>query len=327
MNATDSGFDLAGLCVDVAPQRPRGATSVNIIDKVSLRPVRSRTTAIVGESGCGKSLMALALMGLVDAPLQVRSGTLRVGDRTFALSDKDAVRPLRGDQLAMVFQEPMSALNPVFTIGEQIVEAIVTHAEVGAAAARVDAVGWLKRVGLPDPQRAVDKFPHELSGGMKQRAMIAMALAPKPDVLIADEPTTALDVTVQGQVLRLLGSLQAEIGLTVLLITHDLALVARHAQHVAIMYAGRIVETASVRQLFANPQHPYTRALLKCMPARARRGEPLATISGAVPNPNGFVAGCRFAPRCEFVTEACATVPPASQVEDEHLVYCWNVGL
>ena len=297
---------------------------MNVIDDVALSLTPGKTLALVGESGCGKSLLSLALLGLVDRPGRVTAGELEFAGSRFELSEQDTLAPLRGARAGMVFQEPMSALNPVFTVGAQIAENLEIHGRIGEHDARGLAIDWLRRVGLPDPQQAYDAFPHQLSGGMKQRVMIAMTLAAEPEVLFADEPTTALDATVQGQILTLLRTLQRERNLAMLLVTHDLGLVHRYADDVAIMYAGQIVEVAPVPDLLSTPRHPYTQALLACRPGRAEPGAPLATIAGAVPRPQNFVSGCRFAPRCDRRLAYCETNRPRWQsLTQEHGVACW----
>ena len=296
----------------------------NVIDGATLSLRRGKTLALVGESGCGKSLLTLALMGLVDRPGRVTAGVLEFAGTSYNLSDQSSLAPLRGARAGMVFQEPMSALNPVFTVGAQIAENLDAHELAQEHVVRGLAVEWLRRVGLPDPERAYDMYPRELSGGMKQRAMIAMALAAEPEVLFADEPTTALDATVQGQILMLLRTLQRERNLAMLLVTHDLGLVRQYADEVGIMYAGQIVEVATVQALLAAPQHPYTQALLACRPGAAAPGAELPTIAGAVPRPQNFVAGCRFAPRCAQRLERCEHERPRWQaLADERGAACW----
>jgi oligopeptide/dipeptide ABC transporter ATP-binding protein len=296
----------------------------NVIDGANLSLTCGRTLALVGESGCGKSLLTLALMGLIERPGRVTGGTLAFAGTSYNLGVQASLAPLRGVRAGMVFQEPMSALNPVFTVGAQIAENLDEHGLAQADGLRDLAVNWLRRVGLPDPQRAYAMYPHQLSGGMKQRVMIAMALAAEPQVLFADEPTTALDATVQGQILRLLRTLQRERNLAMLLVTHDLGLVRQYADEVAIMYAGQIVEVASVAALLSAPRHPYTQALLACRPGAGEPGAKLPTIAGAVPRPQNFVAGCRFAPRCAERLARCQHERPRWQaVAHQHGAACW----
>ena len=269
------------------------------VDGVSFRLQRGRTLGLVGESGCGKSVTALSILRLVPSPPgRIASGRILFEGRDLLGLSEEEIRRVRGNRIAMVFQEPMSSLNPVFTIGSQIVEAIVLHQKTSKAEARKRTVELLRRVRIPAPAQRIDAYPHQLSGGMKQRAMIAMALACDPDLLIADEPTTALDVTVEAQILELLKELQGDLGMSVLLITHDMGVVAETTDEVAIMYAGEIVESASTRALFARPLHPYTIGLFRSLPRLEARGRRLAAIPGTVPSPLRFPSGCRFHPRC-----------------------------
>jgi len=283
---------------------------VRAIDGLSLAIERGETFALVGESGCGKSMTALALMRLLPENGRVLGGDVALdGTDTLALSER-AMRAIRGGRVGMIFQEPATSLNPVMKVGDQIVEAIETHTELRGAAARAKAVDWLRRVGIPDPERRVDDYPFRMSGGQKQRVMIAMTLATEPDYLIADEPTTALDVTIQKQILDLLRELQREQGMGLLLITHDLGVVAGMAQTVALMYAGQIIEVAPADEFFRAPKHPYAQALLRALPNMARQGEPLAAIAGSVPPLTERFAGCRFAPRCSRALPECSGTPP-----------------
>ncbi len=291
------------------PGRP---AAVRVVRDVSFTVGRGEMVGLVGESGCGKTLTALALLGLVPEPGRVVAGRARLGgDDLLALSEAER-RRFRGGRVAMVFQEPMTALDPVYTIGFQIAEAVRAHRPVGARPARREAERLLAQVAVDDPVRCLDAYPHQLSGGQRQRALIAMALAGGPELLLADEPTSALDVTVQGQVLELLARLRAELGLAVLLISHDLAAVERSCERVVVMYAGEVVEEAPAEELFAAPAHPYTQALLAALPrlGRARSGEPLPTLPGRVPDPAALPAGCPFHPRCPAVLEVCRRLPP-----------------
>jgi peptide/nickel transport system ATP-binding protein len=302
---------------------------VRAIDGLSLAIQRGETFALVGESGCGKSMTALALMRLLPENGRVTSGDVRL-DRDDLLALPEAgMRAVRGGRIGMIFQEPSTSLNPVMKIGAQIVEAIEAHTALRGAAARAKAVEWLRRVGIPEPERRIDDYPFRMSGGQKQRVMIAMTLATEPDFLVADEPTTALDVTIQAQVLDLLKDLQKEQGLGMLLITHDLAVVAGMAHRVALMYAGQIIEVAKAEDFFANPKHPYARALLRALPDARRRGQALQAIPGTVPVLTQQFAGCRFAPRCDRVMAHCASVAPElteiygrEQAGDLHSVRC-----
>jgi oligopeptide/dipeptide ABC transporter ATP-binding protein len=288
----------------------------------SLAIAPGETLALVGESGSGKSVTALALLRLVAPPGRIVSGEIRFGGRDVLALEPAELQAFRGRDVGMIFQEPMTSLNPVFRIGDQIGEVLRVHRRAGAAEARRAAVELLARVRMPDPERRAVQYPHELSGGMKQRAMIAMALACGPALLVADEPTTALDVTIQAQILELLRSLQRETGMAVLLITHSLGVVARFAQRVAVMYAGEIVEEAPVRDLFAAPAHPYTRALLRALPRPGARGK-LAAIEGTVPAPQDLPPGCAFAARGPEALARCAGEPPPVVPVDGRPVRCW----
>jgi peptide/nickel transport system ATP-binding protein len=296
---------------------------VRAIDGLCLSLARGETFALVGESGCGKSMTALALMRLLPDNGRVSGGALRLdGENLFALPES-RMREVRGGRLAMIFQEPSTSLNPVMRVGDQIVEAIEAHTALRGAAARAKAIEWLARVGIPEPARRIDDYPFRLSGGQKQRVMIAIALAAEPDYLIADEPTTALDVTIQAQILDLLRDLQREHQLGVLLITHDLAVVSGMAHRVALMYAGQIIEVAPAAEFFAAPKHPYARMLLQALPDAARRGQPLAAIAGTVPPLWMDFAGCRFAPRCDRAMVHCAGLPAdLAEVATGHQVRC-----
>jgi len=283
---------------------------VKAIDGLRLTIARGETFALVGESGCGKSMTALALMRLLPDNGRVTQGSLHVeGEDVFALPES-RMRSVRGGKIGMIFQEPSTSLNPVKRVGEQIVEAIEAHTELRGAAAREKAIQWLGKVGIPEPARRIDEYPFRLSGGQKQRVMIAMTLAAEPDFLIADEPTTALDVTIQAQILDLLKQLQSEQGMGLLLITHDLAVVAGMAHRVALMYAGQIIEEATSQEFFRSPKHPYARLLLRALPDADKRGGRLAAIPGTVPPLWQDFTGCRFAPRCDRVMPECHTTLP-----------------
>ena len=306
---------------------------LNAVDGVSFSVERGETLAIVGESGCGKTVTALSLMRLVpDPPGRIVAGQVALdGVDLLALSEQ-AMQRLRGKDISMIFQEPMSSLNPVMTIGKQIAEVLLLHEGLGRSAARRRAVEMLRMVRIPDPEQRANEYPHQLSGGMRQRAMIAMALACTPKVLIADEPTTALDVTIQAQILDLILDLQHNLGTAVILITHDLGVVAETAQRVIVMYAGRKVEEAPVDELFARPQHPYTRGLMASIPRLTlMRGESdrpdgrLMEIPGMVPPLTDLPAGCAFAPRCAFADDRCRKQsPPYEQKRPAHWASCWN---
>jgi oligopeptide/dipeptide ABC transporter ATP-binding protein len=294
-----------------------------VVAGVSFALQAGETLCLVGESGCGKSVTALALMGL----LPKGAASIRARRLDFAGSDLRALGPrrmadLRGDRMAMIFQEPMTSLNPVFTIGEQITETIRRHRGSDAATARNRAAEMLGRVGIPAARRRLDDYPHQLSGGMRQRVMIAMALANDPAVLIADEPTTALDTTIQAQILRLIRDLQRESGTAVLLITHDLGVVAEVATEVAVMYAGKIVEAGPVAAVFDDPQHPYTIGLMSSLPALATPHRRLTTIPGLVPTVDTMPGGCRFSTRCPFAAPVCAEEPPLAEITPGHRAAC-----
>jgi peptide/nickel transport system ATP-binding protein len=284
---------------------------VKAIDGLSLSIRRGETFALVGESGCGKSMTALALMRLLPDNGNVTHGHVRLEGQDVLGLPESGMRAIRGGRIGMIFQEPSTSLNPVMRVGDQIVEAIETHTPLRGAAARAKAIEWLGKVGIPEPARRIDDYPFRLSGGQKQRVMIAMTLASEPDFLIADEPTTALDVTIQAQILELLKQLQKEQGMGLLLITHDLAVVSGMAHRVALMYAGQIIEVAEASEFFAAPKHPYARLLLRALPDANKRGVALAAIAGTVPALSQNFEGCRFAPRCDRVFEACAVTPPA----------------
>jgi peptide/nickel transport system ATP-binding protein len=287
----------------------RGQTT-HAVDCLDLTVRRGQTLGLVGESGCGKSVTALAIMGLLPKGSAEVSGRIRF-DRTDLLTLPDReMRDLRGDRLAMIFQEPMTSLNPMYSIGEQIAETLIRHRGLSRQKARARTIELLRQVEIPSPEERVDDYPHRLSGGMRQRAMIALALACDPALLIADEPTTALDVTIQAQILDLMRDLKASTGAAIILITHDLGVVAEVCDEVAVMYAGEIVERAPVDVLFATPQHPYTIGLLGSMPRLDSSDAELAAIDGMVPDMAALPPGCRFAPRCPFVREICMRAPP-----------------
>ena len=295
---------------------------VRAIDGLSLAIRRGETFALVGESGCGKSMTALALMRLLPENGGITDGRIEIEGTDVLALPESSMRAVRGGRIGMIFQEPATSLNPVMRVGAQIVEAIESHTDLRGAAARAKAIEWLQRVGIPEPERRIDDYPFRLSGGQKQRVMIAMTLACEPDFLIADEPTTALDVTIQAQILELLKQLQREQGMGLLLITHDLAVVSGMAQHVALMYAGQIVEVAGAAEFFANPRHPYAKALLRALPDTSKRGVALAAIAGTVPPLWQEFAGCRFAPRCERAMDVCHGTLPAMEHVGEGSVRC-----
>ena len=300
---------------------------VRAVDEVSFDIPRGKTVCLVGESGCGKSVSAYSLLGLVSPPGRVVGGEAllkgEIEQDLLKLSEQ-GLRSIRGNRISMIFQEPMTSLNPVFTIGDQIIEAILSHQAMNKFEAREKAISMLEQVKIPAPEQRVDEYPHQLSGGMRQRALIAMALATEPDLLIADEPTTALDVTIQAQILELLKELQADTGLSVLFITHDLGVVAEIADEVVVMYASRVVEKAPARELFANPLHPYTRGLFNSLPSLGGSADGrLKTIEGSVPDPLAFPTGCKFWPRCELAVDGCReTEPELRTLAADHPVAC-----
>ncbi|CAN5923478.1 ABC transporter ATP-binding protein [soil metagenome] len=302
--------------------------TVQAVDGIDLSLQRGRTLGLVGESGCGKSVTSLAVMGLLPPENSMVQGEVRFEGRDLLTLDAATIRDLRGARIAMIFQEPMTSLNPAYTVGDQIIEVIQRHQGLSAAAARTRAIEMLRTVRIPSPEKRVDDYPHKLSGGMRQRAMIAMALACGPDLLIADEPTTALDVTIQAQILDLMRGLRRDTGTAIILITHDLGVVAEMADDVAVMYAGQIVERASVQDLFARPEHPYTVGLLGSIPRLDEKRERLPSIEGRVPDMTRPPAGCRFAARCPFVEPDCrAAPPPLVEVTPGHLTRCRRAPL
>ena len=296
------------------------------VDGVDLVVRRGETVALVGESGCGKTATALSVLGLVPPPGEVRTGEVLFRGRDLRKLSPDELRAVRGGEIGMVFQEPTTALNPVYTVGEQVAETLRVHRGLDKEEARRATLRMFELVGLPDPERQLDAWPHELSGGMRQRVVIAIATCCEPALLLADEPTTALDVTVQAQILALFGRLRERFGMGILLITHDLGVVRELADRVCVMYAGRIVEEASVEELFTRPRHPYTRGLFRSLPERVVRGEPLPTIAGSVPDPARYPSGCRFHPRCPDVRDACRGIDPVLEGDGSHRSACPFAG-
>ena len=319
----DAVLDVRDLTLDFR----QDGRALRVLDGISFALQPGKTLAIVGESGCGKSVTSLAIMGLLPDTAQVGGQISLMGRDVLGLAPEGR-RALRGAEMAMIFQEPMTSLNPAFTAGEQIAEALRVHQRLDQDAAFKAAIAMLDRVRIPDAARRARQYPHQLSGGMRQRVMIAMALACRPKLLIADEPTTALDVTVQAQILALLDELKRETGTAVLLITHDLGVVADHADDVVVMYAGRVAEQAPAAKLFAHPEHPYTVGLLGAAPGAGPRRARLASIEGTVPDLRAPPAGCRFAPRCPFALASCSvTAPSLLEVSPGHASACARAPL
>jgi len=299
------------------------------VDDISFSVKAGRTLGIVGESGCGKSVTSLSIMGLLPKGQgRIAAGSISFDGVDLTQLPDSGMRALRGNRMAMIFQEPMTSLNPAFTIGDQLIEGIRCHSQLGPFEARLHAIEMLRRVRIPSPEQRIDDYPHKLSGGMRQRVMIAMALSSQPALLIADEPTTALDVTIQAQVLELMRTLREETGTAIMLITHDLGVIAELADEVVVMYSGRIVERASVARLFDQPQHPYTIGLLGSIPKLHLEQTRLAAIEGQVPTPMSGLQGCRFAPRCPFADDQCLMLqPPLLDVGHGHEAACWKAPL
>lgn len=298
---------------------------VKAVDDVSFKIKKGEIVGVVGESGCGKSVTAMSLMRLVSSPGKIEDGeVLFEGNDLLKLQESD-MRSIRGDEIAMIFQEPMTSLNPVFTVGKQIMESVLIHRKVSKKEARKIAIDMIALVGIPDAERVVDRYPHELSGGMRQRIMIAMALSCSPKLLIADEPTTALDVTIQAQVLDLMRGIREKLNTSIMLITHDLGVVAEMADYVVVMYAGKVIEEAPVEVIFKNPMHPYTIGLLKSKPMLDTEQDRLYSIPGQVPSPINMPNNCYFNGRCEFCFDRCMKEQPTLElIEENHKVSCWK---
>ncbi len=298
--------------------------AMKAVDGVSLNVPKGQTIGIVGESGCGKSVLALSVLRLIEKPGKIVGGEVIFHGRDILKRNEKEMRNLRGNQISMIFQEPMTSLNPVYTVGDQIGESYEIHQKMTKRQAKIKSIEMLKLVGIPSPEKRIHQYPFEMSGGMRQRVMIAMALACAPELLIADEPTTALDVTIQAQILELIKELQAKLNMSVIIITHDLGIVAETCRQVAVMYCGNIVEYAAVQTLFEDPKHPYTIGLFNSLPRPDIDKEELEAIKGSVPAPNEIPAGCRFAPRCPYAEDICRErLPELESFEGGHLVRCW----
>lgn len=297
---------------------------VKAVDGVSFQIKKGSTLGVVGESGCGKSVTAMSILNLIDKPGKIVGGSILFDGKELVGIDDTNLRSIRGNEISMIFQEPMTSLNPVFKIGDQIIEALSLHQKMDKAHAHAKAIEMLSLVGIPRPERVVNDYPHQLSGGMRQRAMIAMALACNPKLLIADEPTTALDVTIQAQILSLMNELKDKTNTAIMLITHNLGVVAQMADHILVMYSGKVVESSPVEDLFANPCHPYTIGLLKSIPSLDEDKDRLYTIEGVVPSPYNLPEGCYFAPRCDKAMDICYKKrPEAIQISNDHSVSCF----
>ncbi|MFC4104047.1 ABC transporter ATP-binding protein [Paenibacillus xanthanilyticus] len=300
------------------------------VDGVDLTIRKGEIVGIVGESGCGKSVTSLSIMQLLPKPVgSIAGGSIRFKDEDIAKAGESRMRRIRGEEISMIFQEPMTSLNPLLTIGDQIAETLRIHRKISKKDAKAHAVAMLKKVGIPRAEQIVNEYPHRLSGGMRQRVMIAIALCCEPELLIADEPTTALDVTIQAQILDLMKKLNEETGTAILMITHDLGVVAEMCQRVVVMYAGKVVEEGTVEEVFRNPQHPYTKGLIRSIPRMEDDVHRLYSIKGSVPLPGTIKQGCRFAPRCEFAMDRCAAELPELVQSGEgagHRSRCWLNG-
>lgn len=295
------------------------------IEDVTFSVEQGEILGIVGESGCGKSMTALSILRLVASPpVYITGGEIRYRGKNLLEMDEKEIRKIRGNKISMIFQEPMTSLNPVYTVGNQITEVIRLHQKVGKEEAQAQALQMLRMVGIPAPEQRIKEYPHQLSGGMRQRVMIAMALACRPELLIADEPTTALDVTIQAQILEELKNLQREFGMSIILITHDLGVVADMAQNMLVMYGGEVVEYGPTKELFLHPRHPYTEGLLRSIPRLDEAVRKLNVIKGAVPSLDSMPEGCRFCPRCEYATERCHKEKPPLREIDGCKVRCWQ---
>ncbi len=315
-----------GTLLDVRDLRTHFATAdglVKAVDGVSFSIRNGATLGVVGESGCGKSVTALSVMRLIERPGRIVGGSITFGSQSLTDMSDDEMREIRGNSISMIFQEPMTSLNPVFTCGNQIAEAVSIHGGLTGGEARKRAVEMLSQVGIPDASRRADEYPHQLSGGMRQRVMIAMALSTNPELLIADEPTTALDVTIQAQILELMKALRERNRMSIMLITHDLGVIAEMADDVVVMYAGKVVEQSDVNTVYEHPHHPYTRGLLASIPRLGEKRDRLEVIRGVVPNPLNLPAGCLFQRRCPNAMPICDVAPPFQEIAPGHLSRCW----
>ncbi|WP_428699077.1 ABC transporter ATP-binding protein [Stappia sp.] len=317
---TEPILKVENLTIDV----PMAQGTLHAVRGIDFELRRGETLCIVGESGSGKSLTSLALMGLLPKKMRCKAARLDFSGIDLQRQTPKAMRALRGDRMAMIFQEPMTSLNPAYTIGDQLMEALLLHRPVSKAEARERAIELLGKVGITAAESRLGQYPHQLSGGLRQRVMIAMALMCEPELIIADEPTTALDVTIQAQILRLLADLQREMNMAMILVTHDLGVVARIADKVVVMYAGEVVENGSAREIFESPRHPYTRGLLRCIPVpgKTKPGEHLGSIPGIVPSLIGKVEGCAFRSRCELAEDACSSPVPVRRPGTDHAYRC-----
>ena len=300
---------------------------VKAVDGVSFEIYPGETLGVVGESGCGKSVTSLSIMRLIESPPgQIVEGEIMFNGKDLTKLKQSAMRKIRGNDISMIFQEPMTSLNPVYTVGDQIMEAILIHKDVNKKQARQESIDMLRKVGIPLPEQRVDEYPHQLSGGMRQRVMIAMALSCDPQLLIADEPTTALDVTIQAQILELMNSLKDQFDMAIMMITHDLGVIAEVSDRVAVMYAGKIVEYTDVKTLYGDPKHPYTWGLMHSIPHIEKDLERLEAIPGNVPNPLDFPEGCKYNTRCPFATDKCRVEEPELiETEEGHYSACWHI--
>ncbi len=312
--------------LEVVDLRTHFATAdglVRAVDGVSLRIRPGKTLGVVGESGCGKSITALSIMRLIERPGRIVSGSITFDGQDLLRLPEDEMRNIRGNEISMIFQEPMTSLNPVYTCGDQIAEAVSRHGSLTQREAAARAVEMLEQVGIPDAKRRAGEHPHQLSGGMRQRVMIAMALSTNPQLLIADEPTTALDVTIQAQILELMKALRERNGMAIMLITHDLGVVAEMSDDVSVMYAGKVVESSDAITVYDRPHHPYTKGLLASIPRMGARRERLDVIKGVVPNPLNLPSGCLFKRRCPYAMPICDNAPPLRLVAEGHVSRCW----